>query len=669
MATVNRINNTPSIDLVPQMNQKVFDFSNERFDDIQILRYHLCGFEKLSLRQKKYVYCLSQATLWGRDITFDQFGKYNLKIRRALEAIFLSKFKEESDDFRALELYLKKVWFANGIYHHYSSDKFVPGFSKIYFVDALHHVDISLLRLDEGETLEIFITNLEKVLFDPNYLPKRVNKADGQDIVKTSACNYYEHVSQAEVEQFYEHKKKKAHDNPPSFGLNSKVIKENGVIRELVWKAGGQYGSAIRRIIEWLDKAKRYAENSRQVQTIELLIKFYKSGNLTDFDNYSIAWVNDLEGQVDFINGFIEVYGDPLGYKGSWEGIVHYKDLEETKRTRLISDNAQWFEDNSPTDKRFKKSEVKGVTANVVCAAMLGGDEYPSTAIGINLPNADWIRAEHGSKSVTISNLIHAYDEASKNNGFLEEFVIDKGTLDLIKQYGNQTDILHTDIHECLGHGSGKLLSGIDTDALKNYGNTIEETRADLFGLYYMPDDKLLSLGLLNSEEAYKARYYSYLMNGLLTQLARIKPGKSIEEAHMQNRALIARWALELGKKAKVAELISISGKTFLRINDYLALRDIFAYELAEIQRIKSEGDFDKGRQLVEKYAINIDLTLHKEILSRYDSLDIAPYKGFLNPKMEIVHNASGEIADIRIDYTESYTDQMLRYSNEYGIL
>ena len=379
--------------------------------------------------------------------------------------------------------------------------------------------------------------------------------------------------------------------------------------------------------------------------------------------------MNDLEGQVDFINGFIEVYGDPLGYKGSWEGIVHYKDLEETKRTRLISDNAQWFEDNSPTDKRFKKSEVKGVTANVVCAAMLGGDEYPSTAIGINLPNADWIRAEHGSKSVTISNLIHAYDEASKNNGFLEEFVIDKETLDLIKQYGNQTDILHTDIHECLGHGSGKLLSGIDTDALKNYGNTIEETRADLFGLYYMPDDKLLSLGLLNSEEAYKAQYYSYLMNGLLTQLARIKPGKSIEEAHMQNRALIARWALELGKKAKVAELISISGKTFLRINDYLALRDIFAYELAEIQRIKSEGDFDKGRQLVEKYAINIDLTLHKEILSRYDSLDIAPYKGFLNPKMEIVHNASGEIADIRIDYTESYTDQMLRYSNEYGIL
>lgn len=669
MATVNRINNTPSIDLVPQMNQKVFDFSNERFDDIQILRYHLCEFEKLSLRQKKYVYCLSQATLWGRDITFDQFGKYNLKVRRALEAIFLSKFKEESDDFRALELYLKKVWFANGIYHHYSSDKFVPGFSKTYFVDALHHVDISLLRLDEGETLETFIANLKKVLFDPNYLPKRVNKADGQDIVKTSACNYYEHVSQAEVEQFYEHKKKKAHDNPPSFGLNSKVIKENGVIRELVWKAGGQYGSAIRRITEWLDKAKRYAENSRQVQTIELLIKFYKSGNLTDFDNYSIAWVNDLEGQVDFINGFIEVYGDPLGYKGSWEGIVHYKDLEETKRTRLISDNAQWFEDNSPTDKRFKKSEVKGVTANVVCAAMLGGDEYPSTAIGINLPNADWIRAEHGSKSVTISNLIHAYDEASKNNGFLEEFVIDKETLDLIKQYGNQTDILHTDIHECLGHGSGKLLSGIDTDALKNYGNTIEETRADLFGLYYMPDDKLLSLGLLNSEEAYKAQYYSYLMNGLLTQLARIKPGKSIEEAHMQNRALIARWALELGKKAKVAELISISGKTFLRINDYLALRDIFAYELAEIQRIKSEGDFDKGRQLVEKYAINIDPTLHKEILSRYDSLDIAPYKGFLNPKMEIVHNASGEIADIRIDYTESYTDQMLRYSNEYGIL
>lgn len=651
------------------MLEDSFKYTDETFDDIQMLRYNLKGFEDLTLKQKKYIYCLSQATLYGRDITFDQFGKYNLKIRKALEAIYLSRLGDTSEDFKALKLYLNKVWFSNGIYHHYNSDKFVPGFSEDYFINALNEIDLSLLDLDVKEHADDFVKTITKVVFDPLFLPKGVNKKDGEDIIRTSACNYYENVSQCEVERFYSDKKSGCKMKPPSYGLNSKLIKANGDIKEIVWKEDGLYGAAIKKIIEWLEKAEKYAENKDQVNIIRLLIAYYKSGNLQDFDKYSIAWVKEQDGQVDFINGFIEVYGDPLGYKGSWEGIVHYKDLEETKRTQLISENAQWFEDNSPIDVRFKKTQVKGVTANVVCAAMLGGDEYPSTAIGINLPNTDWVRAEHGSKSITISNLTHAYSEASKGNGMLEEFVIDEQMIDLIKKYGDITDNLHTDLHECLGHGSGKLLPNTDPDALKNYGNTIEEARADLFALYYISDSKLQSLGLLDSHDAFKAQYYTYMMNGLMTQLVRIKPGKQIEEAHMQNRALIARWALELGKSDSVVEMISNCDKTFIKINNYEALRDIFAYQLSEIQRIKSEGDYETGRLLVERYGKPINYNLHQEVLSRYGKLNIAPYKGFLNPKFGIIYGNEGEVIDIVLDYSEGYTEQMLRYSKDYSTL
>ena len=656
------------------MNEDSFSYSSERFGDIQMLRYRLDGFEDLTLTQKLYIYCLAQATLWGRDITFHQFGKYNLQIRKSLECIVTEKYKEDSDDFKALELYLKKVWFASGIHHHYAMDKFVPAFSRSYFSEALGSVGKEKLGLDAEESLTDYINTLSEVIFNPACMPKRVNKAEGADVIKTSANNYYEGVSQEEVERFYEEKKETADDKRLSFGLNSTLVKRGDTLEEIVWKLNGRYGKTIEQIIHWLNKAIAYCENNDQKEVIRLLIAYYTSGNLADFDKYSIKWVTECNGQVDFINGFIEVYGDALGLKGSWEGIVHYKNIEATKRTQTISTNAQWFENHSPVDKRFKKEVVKGVTANVVCAAMLGGDEYPASAIGINLPNADWIRAEYGSKSVTISNLTHAYDRAAKGNGFIEEFVIDAQTRELIDTYGNLTDELHTDLHECLGHGSGKLLPDTDPDSLKNYGNTIEEARADLFGLYYMADEKLLELGLLKSEEAFKAQYYSYIMNGLMTQLARIKPDKQIEESHMQNRALIAWWAYELGKGKNVIEFVKLPDsamnelKTFVRINDYTALRQIFAQQLAEIQRIKSMGDFDKARELVEDYAVKVDKALHSEVLQRYERLNIAPYKGFINPVMSLELDTDNQIVDVKLDYTETYSDQMMRYSKDYSL-
>ncbi len=640
------------------MQAEGFNYSDERFADIQLLRYRLNGFENLTLQQKRLIYFLSEATLWGRDITFDQFGKYNLGIRKMLEQIYV-RFEgdREQSDFKALETYLKRVWFSNGIYHHYGCEKFEPGFSEEYLREVL----ASVVGKDLGAYEQLF-----PVIFNPEMLPKRVNKADGADVVETSACNFYENVSQQEVEDFYGAMKDADDSEPISYGLNSTLVKRDGQLQEEKWFAGGKYGAVIRKIIYWLRKAMDVAENEQQRTYIGTLIRYYETGDLRLFNQYCIEWVSEHESRVDFINGFIEVYGDPLGLKGSWEGIVEYKDLEATRRTQLISDNAQWFEDHSPVDPRFRKPEVKGVTANVICAAMLGGDEYPSTAIGINLPNADWIRAEHGSKSVTIGNLTEAYNKAARGNGFREEFVIDAETIALIDKYGDVCDDLHTDLHECLGHGSGQLLPGVDPDALKNYGNTIEEARADLFGLYYIADDKLVELGLTPDKEAYKSQYYTYMMNGLMTQLTRIKPGHQIEEAHMRNRALIARWCLEHGD---AMQLVKRDGKTFVSIADYEALRHLIARLLAEIQRIKSEGDFEAARQLVEKYAVKVDARLHEEVLSRYAKLDLAPYKGFLNPVMNPVTDERGEITDVTLDYTEGYADQMLRYSRDYSLL
>ena len=656
---------------------ETFSFQGEQFADIQMLHYRLPEFETLSLRQKKLIYSLSQATLFGRDITFDQFGKYNLRIRKTLEAVYKHYQGESTDyEFQALGEYLKQVWFASGIHHHYACDKFIPSFTEQFFRDAVLSVDKKQLPLRENEEVNELLNELCPVIFDPTIHPKRVNKADGVDLICTSACNYYEGVNQQEVENYYAKMKAEGPDSEqPSYGLNSTLIKKGNSVREDVWKADGKYGTAIKQIIVWLERAKAFTENEQQHKVISLLIKYYETGDLRDFDRYSIEWLHEQDGMIDFINGFIEVYGDPMGLKGSWEGIVEYKDLKATHRTQTISANAQWFEDHSPVNPAFRKPKVKGVTANVICAAMLGGDEYPASAIGINLPNADWIRAEHGSKSVTISNLTHAYDMAAKGNGFREEFVIDEATLQMMNLYSDKTDDLHTDLHECLGHGSGRLLPGTDPDALKNYGNTIEEARADLFGLYYIADKKLLDLGLLDSSAAYKAQYYGYMMNGLLTQQVRIKPGKNIEEAHMQNRALIAWWAMDLGSKDHVAELIkqkdAQSGevKTFVRINDYAKLREIFAQELAEIQRIKSEGDFEAARKLVETYAVKLDKELHAEVLQRYERLKIAPYKGFINPVLKPVCDATGEVTDIIVDYSEGYTEQMLRYSEEYATL
>lgn len=661
--------------------------TQERFADIQMLRYELKGFENLSLTQKIYIYCLSKATLLGRDITFDQQGKYNLRIRKTLEAVYLHyEGNRESEDFKAFEVYLKRVWFASGIHHHYGCEKFVPGFSEESFYEMVEAVADEYLPLSKGQSKEDLLGILVPVIFNPEVMPKRVNQTDGEDLVQTSACNFYENVSQAEVERFYARMKEESNEQAPSYGLNSKLTKRNGELVELKWTEDGLYGAAIKEIVSWLLRAQKYAENEEQKHLIDLLVKYYRTGDLKDFDRYSIAWVQQHEGMIDFINGFIEVYGDPLGLKGTWEGIVEYKDLEATKRTQTISQNAQWFEDHSPVDSRFRKPEVKGVTANVICAAMLGGEEYPASAIGINLPNANWIRQEYGSKSVTIGNLTEAYNKAAQGNGFRDEFVIDEDTISLMNQYEDITDDLHTDLHECLGHGSGQLLPGTDPDALKAYGSTIEEARADLFGLYYVADHKLVELGLTPNDEAYKAQYYGYLMNGLLTQTIRIKEGDKIEEAHMRNRALIAWWVMEHAEGAvelvkmdmnyasaedalKDSEGNIITTKTYVKINDYAKLRHLFGELLAEIQRIKSEGDFEAARQLVEKYAVNIDPELHREILARYKKLNLAPYKGFINPKMTLEMDEEGEITDVVLDYEESYVDQMLRYSDEYGTL
>ena len=684
--------------------------THERFADIQMLRYELKGFDALSLNQKLYIYCLAKATLMGRDITFDQQGKYNLRIRKTLEAIYrhykgiIGEAIEntetvcdstteietssvcDSEEFKAFEVYLKRVWFANGIHHHYGCEKFITGFSEEFFYQLMEEISEEELPLKRGESKEDLLAQLVPVIFDQEVMAKRVNQTDGEDLVKTSACNFYENVTQAEVERFYARLKDASNPTPPSYGLNSKLTKRNNEMIELVWKEDGLYSEPIKEIVSWLLKAQKFAENEGQKHVIDLLVKFYRTGNLEDFDRYSIAWVQQHEGMVDFINGFIEVYGDPLGLKGTWEGIVEYKDLEATQRTQTISKNAQWFEDHSPVDPRFRKPEVKGVTANVICAAMLGGEEYPASAIGINLPNANWIRQEHGSKSVTIGNLTDAYNKAAQGNGFRDEFVIDEETVALMNQYADITDDLHTDLHECLGHGSGQLLPGTDPDALKAYGNTIEEARADLFGLYYVADHKLVELGLTPNDEAYRAQYYSYLMNGLLTQTIRIKEGDKIEEAHMRNRALIAWWTLEHAEGAvelvteevsyasaedalKDAEGNIVTTRTYVKVNDYGKLRHLFGELLAEIQRIKSEGDFEAARQLVEKYAVNIDPDLHREILARYKKLNLAPYKGFINPKMTLVYDEEGNPIDLNLDYEESYSEQMLRYSEEYGTL
>ncbi len=637
---------------------------------MQILRYRVKGFEELSLRQKRLVYYLSEAALEGRDILFDQNGRYNLQIRRLLEAVWLHyQGDRSSESFKALEIYLKRVWFSNGIHHHYACDKFVPGFTSGYLKKVLEALDPAVLPLQEGENLQVMCDRLFPVIFDPYVMPKRVNQADGEDLVLTSAANYYEGVTQQEAEDFYAALKTADDPEPVMYGMNSRLVKVDGQIREEVWKVGGMYSPAIEKIIGWLEKAWEVAENDGQKEVILLLTDFYRTGDLKVFDAYSIAWLKDTASHVDFVNGFIESYGDPLGMKASWESIVNFKDTEATHRTEVISSNAQWFEDHSPVDTRFKKEQVKGVSAKVITAAMLAGDLYPSTAIGINLPNSNWIRSVHGSKSVTIGNLTDAYNKAARGNGFREEFVYSDVERAWLEKYADITDDLHTDLHECLGHGSGKLLPGVDPDALKAHGATIEEARADLFGLYYLPDARMVELGLVPDGDAYKAEYYSYMMNGLMTQLVRIEPGCSVEEAHMRNRQLIARWALEHGREDNVVEMIVRGGKTYVRINDYAKLRVLFGRLLAEIQRIKSEGDYDAARELVETYAVQVDPVLHQEVLERYRRLNLAPYKGFLNPVYTAEMNAAGEILDVKVSYDEGYAEQMLRYSRDYSNL
>ena len=646
-----------------------FNYQDERFADLQLLRYRLNGFERLSVPQKVLVYYLSQATLFGRDITFDQFGKYNLRIRKMLEAVYTNMtVSHDTDEFKALEVYLKRIWFSSGIHHHYGCEKFKPGFSADYLRNVLHQVNPSMLPLKSGETIDQMCNELFPVIFDESLMPKRVNQADGEDLLLTSACNFYDGVTQAEAEAFYGRQKQMESEpqTPPSYGLNSTLVKENGEIKEFTWSSEGKYANAIRHIIYWLEKARDVAENEQQKKVISLLITYYQTGDLHRFNEYCIEWLKEHDSAIDFINGFIEVYGDPLGLKGSWEGLVEYIDEEATHRTQTISQNAQWFEDHSPVDPRFRKPVVKGVSANVICAAMLGGDEYPATAIGINLPNADWIRAQYGSKSITISNITDAYNKASRGNGFKEEFVIDAETIGIIEKYGDICDDLHTDLHECLGHGSGQLLPGVDPDALKAYSSTTEEARADLFGLYYIADSKLVELGLLPDEKAYQSQYYTYMMNGLMTQLIRITPGNQLEEAHMRNRALIAHWCYENGD---VIKLIKRNGKTYVEITDYAKLRVLIARLLAEIQRIKSEGDYEAAREMVERYAVKVDADLHAEVLERYQRLNLAPYKGFINPQLLPVYDENNEICDIQVNYGESYAHQMLRYSTEYGTL
>lgn len=647
-----------------------FDYTVEQFADLQILRYRVPGFENLSLQQKELVYYLTEAALQGRDILFDQNGKYNLRIRRTLEAVYTGyKGDKNTPDFKAMEVYLKRVWFSNGIHHHYGSEKFVPGFAPEFFKEAVLSVDASTLPLAEGQTVEQLCDELPPVIFDPTVMPKRVNQAAGEDLVLTSACNYYDGVTQKEAEDFYNAMKDPKDETPVSYGLNSRLVKENGKIQEKVWKVGGLYGQAIDKIVYWLKKAEGVAENPEQKAVIAELIKFYETGDLKTFDEYAILWVKDLNSLVDFVNGFTESYGDPLGMKASWESLVNFKDMEATHRTEIISGNAQWFEDHSPVDKQFKKDEVKGVSAKVITAAILAGDLYPATAIGINLPNSNWIRSHHGSKSVTIGNITDAYNKAAHGNGFNEEFVYSDAELQLIDKYADLTGELHTDLHECLGHGSGKLLPGVDPDALKAYGSTIEEARADLFGLYYVADPKLVELGLTPNADAYKAEYYTYLMNGLMTQLVRIEPGNNVEEAHMRNRQLIARWVFEKGAADKVVELVKKDGKTYVVVNDYEKLRALFGELLSEIQRIKSTGDYQGAHDLVENYAVKVDPALHAEVLERYKKLNLAPYKGFVNPKYEAVVDAAGKITDVKVTYDEGYAEQMLRYSKDYSNL
>ena len=647
-----------------------FDYTVEQFADLQILRYRVPGFENLSLQQKELVYYLTEAALQGRDILFDQNGKYNLRIRRTLEAVYTGyKGDKNTPDFKAMEVYLKRVWFSNGIHHHYGSEKFVPSFAPEFFKEAMLSVDASTLPLAEGQTVEQLCDELFPVIFDPAVMPKRVNQAAGEDLVLTSACNYYDGVTQKEAEDFYNAMKDPKDETPVSYGLNSRLVKENGKIQEKIWKVGGLYGQAIDKIVYWLKKAEGVAENPEQKAVIAELIKFYETGDLKTFDEYAILWVKDLNSLVDFVNGFTESYGDPLGMKASWESLVNFKDMEATHRTEIISGNAQWFEDHSPVDKQFKKDEVKGVSAKVITAAILAGDLYPATAIGINLPNSNWIRSHHGSKSVTIGNITDAYNKAAHGNGFNEEFVYSDAELQLIDKYADLTGELHTDLHECLGHGSGKLLPGVDPDALKAYGSTIEEARADLFGLYYVADPKLVELGLTPNEDAYKAEYYTYLMNGLMTQLVRIEPGNNVEEAHMRNRQLIARWVFEKGAADKVVELVKKDGKTYVVVNDYEKLRELFGELLSEIQRIKSTGDYQSAHDLVENYAVKVDPALHAEVLERYKKLNLAPYKGFVNPKYEAVVDAAGKITDVKVTYDEGYAEQMLRYSKDYSNL
>ena len=647
-----------------------FNYTVEQFADLQILRYKVKDFDKLTLKQKELVYYLSQAALEGRDILFDQNGKYNLIIRQMLETVYTDYQGDRTDsNFVNMEVYLKRVWFSNGIHHHYAADKFVPGFTPEFFKAALQSVDQKRLPLAEGETLDQLCEEVFPVIFNPEIMKKRVNQADGEDLILTSASNYYEGVTQAEAEKFYNSMKNPNDTMPVMFGMNSRLVKENGKIFEKVWKVDGLYGKAIEKIIYWLKKAEGVAENDQQKAVINKLVEFYTTGDLKTFDDYAILWVKDQDSKVDFVNGFTESYGDPLGLKASWESIVNFKDEEATQRAATLSANAQWFEDNSPVDKRFKKETVKGVSAKVITAAILGGDLYPSTAIGINLPNSNWIRSAQGSKSVTIANLTDAYNKAAHGNGFNEEFVYSDAERALLDKYGDLTGDLHTDLHECLGHGSGQLLPGVDQDALRAYGSTIEEARADLFGLYYLPDAKMVELGLTPDAEAYKGEYYAFMMNGLMTQLVRIEPGNNIEEAHMRNRQLIARWAFENGKAENVVEMVKKDGKTYVKINDYEKLRGLFGKLLAEIQRIKSEGDFNAARNLVETYAVKVDPELHKEVLARYEKLHLAPYKGFVNPVYELVTDKDGNITDVTVSYNEGYAEQMLRYSKEYANL
>ncbi len=647
-----------------------FNYNVDRFADIEILRYKVTDFDSLTLNDKKLVYYLTEAALNGRDILTDQNGKYNLTIRTLFEQIYTKYDGDKNDkDFKALETYLKQIWFANGIHHHYSTDKFTPGFSEEFFKAQVAKLPVEELPLAEGQTVEQLVETLTPVIFDPTFMAKRVNQADGQDLIQTSANNYYADITQAEVEAFYNAMKKPGDETPISYGLNSRLVKKDGKVVEEVYKVGGRYTQAIEKIVENLTKALEFVQNDTQKAHVEKLIEFYNTGDLKTFDEYSILWVEDVVSTVDFINGFIESYGDPLGYKGAYESIVNFKNLKASHRTEVISQNAQWFEDNSPVDPRFKKEKVKGVTAKVITAAILAGDAYPSTPIGINLPNANWVRAAHGSKSVTLENITEAYDQAAHGNGFNEEFVIDKETSDLMDKYLFIVDNMHTDLHECLGHASGKLLPGVHDDALKEHGATLEEARADLFALYYLAGPKILELGLLDNPDAYKAEYYKYILNGMMTQLMRIELGKDVEEAHMRNRQLISKWAYEHGKADNVIEFIKRDGKTFIQINDYAKLRDLFGQLLFEIQRIKSEGDYEAGKKLVETYGVKVDQDLHKEVLDRYAKLNIAPYKGFVNPVYVPEFDNEGNITDVKLDYTEGYVEQMLRYSKDYSPL